>query len=367
MKRCGFSTMPRSWGALLGMLALACSAEPRLAERPLAEVGTIAVPSSLKSEPYAGYDGERMNRVAYRFTSTRFSVWPGGIVRYKQLLMVSVMAADASEAEYALTPRGMDVIYEQTSKRQVRPLGPGQLTTTEGQYYLGDNYEPAVQYVYVDKAKRLQIAWHAVKREIDVAQATAALTQMAASFRLARDPVAVYAEARTIPVRQAQKGARNRATVQAMLKREGFGPLLPGRPQLRNGVYLEWMADPEPRYQLLVPLGRVRVPANGTWLARPRPLTNASGIGWREHKGGEWEFSNHEHAYLPMDGLANLLAARQQDTAYVYFYYAATVRVEEEDDDKYLTTLDWFLSGVPEVQRLWRQGLLVGPGAPERD
>lgn len=160
-----------------------------------------------------------------------------------------------------------------------------------------------------------------------------------------------------------------------MLRREGYAALEPGAPVLRNGVYLEWMSDPEPRYQLLVPLGRMRAAANGSAVDRPRPLRTSSAeesrlagsIGWREIDEGDWRFSNQENEYLPMKGIAAVLEAQQQDRGSVYFYYAATVRVEEESDERRMTSLRWFLDGVPEVQRQWRAGILVGPGTPERE
>ena len=80
--------------------------------------------------------------------------------------------------------------------------------------------------------------------------------------------------------------------------------LEPGKPLLRNGVYLEWTSDAEPRNQLLVPLGRVRAAANGSMLGRPRPISDHAGasslpmagtIGWREVDDGDWRFYNDEH------------------------------------------------------------------------
>ena len=143
---------------------------------------------------------------------------------------------------------------------------------------------------------------------------------------------------------------------------------------LRSGVYVEWISDPEPRYQLLVPLGRVRAAANGSVMGRPRPIGARAGassvplagtIGWREVDDGDWRFSNDENAYVPMTGTQSLLAAQQTDRGFVYFYYIETVRVEEETDDTRLTSLHWFLDGVSAVQRRWREGTLVGPGKPE--
>jgi len=121
-----------------------------------------------------------------------------------------------------------------------------------------------------------------------------------------------------------------------MLRREGYGTLQPGKPVLKNDVYVEWMSDPEPRYQLLLPLGRVRVPANDSRGSRPRPVRLeqlAGSVGWREFVEGQWEFSNSENAYLPFAGIGAALAGENRDPAFVYFYYSATVRVEETEDD----------------------------------
>lgn len=218
--------------------------------------------------------------------------------------------------------------------------------------------------------------WHAVKNEVDLDTGVAQIARIASSFRIVRDPLAWFAAMRAAPRQEAERRASRLATVQAMLKREGYSGLAPGKPVLRNGVYLEWMADPEPRYQLLVPLGRVRAAANGSVVLRPRPARIPGGapgrpmagtVGWREVSDGEWVFSNQDNAYLPFEGVAALLAARQQDRGFVYFYYAATVRVEEESNERLLTSLSWFLDGLPDVQARWRDGSLVGPGKPERD
>ena len=136
------------------------------------------------------------------------------------------------------------------------------------------------------------------------------------------------------------------------------------------------MVDPEPRYQLLLPLGRVRVPAGATPASRPRPvrLDRASAtktewpgaLGWRELAEGQWTFSNYENAYLPFVGTSAALAQANSDPAFVSFYYSATVRVEEADDT-WLTTTRWFFDGLPEVRRLWREGKLVTGGVPAND
>ena len=349
--------------------------QPRITERPLADIAVISIPASIKNETNRAYTEEQTSRLPFQFSSTYFWASFGSITTYKELMIVSIMAPDATDAEYAALHRAMNLSYEQRTKIQTSAVGSGTLTITDGIYTRGSLSEPAVEYVYRDRARRLQVAWHAVKKEVDVATAVAKIARIASSFRIMRDPIATFAGMRAAPSKETAARAGKLATVKAMLQREGYTSLEPGKPVLRNGVYLEWMSDPEPRYQLLVPLGRVRAAANGSVVNRPRPFRSgdarrppmAGNIGWREIADGEWVFSNQDDDYLPFKGVGALLAAAQQDRAIVYFYYVATVRVEEASDDRLLTSLRWFLDGVPDVQRRWREGTLVTPGSPEKD
>lgn len=255
-------------------------------------------------------------------------------------------------------------------------MGTGTLTTTEGTYSRGGVTEAAFLSLYADRARRLQLVWHAVKKEIDLESAAAQVERIAASFRVVRDPLDWFAAMRAAPGQEAELRARRLATARSLFEREGFGTLVPGRPVLRQGVYVEWMSDPEPRYQLLLPLGRARAAAKGFVVDRPRPASGPGGaaaaalagsIGWREFADGEWVFSNQVQAYLPFKGIATVLAARQQDPAFVYFYHAATVRIEEESNEQRLSSPGWFFDGLPDVQRHWREGTLLSPGQPEKN
>jgi hypothetical protein len=349
------------------------SSQPRLKERALADMAVVGIPSDIKGPDNPVPFQSAQVRVSWSFSSTYLWASMGSIMRYKQLIVVALMPPDATAAEYDEMPRRMDISYEQRKQIRHEALGTGTLTVWQCVYARGAEIEPAYQYLYVDRTRRVQIAWHAVTKEVDLNTALAQLPRIAASFRVVHDPTALFATMRGAPKKEAEARASKLATVQAMLKREGFPSLVPGKPVLRNGVYLEWMADPEPRYQLLVPLGRVRAAANGSVVNRPRPVRGAAGaglagtIGWREVDDGDWRFMNDEYAYLPMQGIGEALAASQQDRGYVYFYYVGTVRVEEVDDLALLTSLKWFLDGVSDVQRRWREGTLVGPGKPETD
>jgi hypothetical protein len=285
-------------------------------------------------------------------------------------MAVALMAPDATAAEYEQLPHGMDISYERRKQIRHGTVGSGTLTVWEGRYELGTTSEPSYTYFYVDPMHRLQIVWHAVAREVDLATGVAQVPRIAASFRVVRDPIAMFTEMRDAPRKDTESRARKVATAQAMLHREGYSPLVPGKAISHNGVYLEWMSDPEPRYQVLVPLGKVRAPTNGSVMNRPRPVRSnatpmAGTIGWREFTDDGWVFSNGDNDYLPLEGIGELLAAKQQDRNFVYFYYVATVRVEEQEDDRLLTSIKWFLDGLPDLQRRWREGTLVAPGKPE--
>lgn len=383
-RRCGTTAAARVGTFHVGALLLVMAMPPRLTERSLADVAVVSVPANLKSPvgvserlrpPFdSGYNGEELGRLTFTFSSTYVWASFGSVTTYGQRMTVSVMAPDATAAEYAALPRGWSLGYERRRLVRTSTVGSGELTITEGVYSRGSLSEPSYEFVYRDRARRLHIVWHAVKKEVDLEAGIAQIGRIAESFRITRDPVATFAAMRGAPRKAADARDTRLARVKAMLQHEGFTGLEPGKPVLRDGVCVEWATDPEPRYQLLVPLGRVRAASNGAVVDRPRPIAAHAGgastplagsIGWREVDDGEWRFFNDENAYLPMSGTQALLAVQQADRGFVYFYYIGTVRVNEETDDTRLTSLRWFLDGVPAVQRRWRDGTLVGPGTPE--
>ena len=351
--------------------------QSRLAETELADVAVIGVPRGLK-EMYKGIRDDQAERLTFTFSKDYFWASLNGNIAYKQQLFVSIMAPDASDAEYEAPPKRFEFWYDNRRTVRTVTIGSGTLRIIEGVYVHNTLKEPSTTFLYADRARRLQIAWHAVKKEVeDLTAGTDVIGRMAASFQLKRDPAEQFAEMRDRPRKEAEEKVRKRALAMEMLQREGYGPLEPGKPVFKNGVYVEWMSDPEPRFQLLIPLGRVRVPANVTPGTRPRPATlrNPDGthrklpgtVGWRELVDGEWDHSNYENDYLPFDGISAVLNAEQRDPAFVYFYYSASVRVAEQVDDRFLQHLRWFFDHLPEVQRLWQEGKLVKYGVPAGD
>ena len=359
----------------LGLVVMLFS-QPRLAERALADIAVIKVPRSVKAmfkEPRENQAG----RLVFAFSDDYFWASFGSGMAYKQQLFVSVMAPDATEHEYSLYPWHYDLVYDEKKTVRTMAIGSGTLTVVEGFYMRNALREPSHTFLYADRARRLHIAWHAVKKEIDLETGTKVVARMAESFRIRRDPVQLFAEMRERPRKEAEERARKRALALATLAQAGYAPLEPGKPVLRNDVYAEWTTDPEPRFQLLLPLGRVRSTPNAREIDRPRPviLRNADGtrrslvgaVGWREFADDKWIFSNDESEYLPFPGIANILSERS-DSMFTTFYYSATIRVEEADTrDEWLGDLRWFFDSVPEVRRLWQEGKLVTGGKPQPD
>jgi hypothetical protein len=365
------------FGPTLALTAYAMLfAQPRLTERPLADVAIIAIPHMVKDEMYKGIRTDQAGRLTFTFSTSYFWASFGSGTAYKHQLFVSVMAPDATDAEYDAYPKHYNLSYDNRKKVRTSAVGSGTLTIYEGVYTQNSLAEPSHTFFYVDRRRRLQIAWHAVKKEIDLAAGADAIGRMAESFRIVREPTAEFAEMRDRPRKEAADRADRLAMAIETLKRAGYGALEPGKPIFRDSVYVEWMSDPEPRFQLLLPLGRIRTDPSSPRAARPRPgtLSVTSGmqrvwggtVGWREHIAGDWELSNNDNAYLPFEGIRAVMASQQTDPAFTYFYYSGTVRVERAGLDE-LRDLQWFFADLPHIRRLWRDGKLVRGGKPEDD
>jgi hypothetical protein len=233
----------------LSVLAM-FSAQPRMAQRALADIAVIEIPRSVKEEMYKGVRDDQAGRLTFSFSTSYFWASFGSSTAYKQMLFVSVMAPDASDAEYMEWPKLFTPSYDGRKVVRTSPVGSGSLTITEGVYRQNTLQEPAYTFLYVDHKRRLQIAWHVVKKEIDLATGVEVVGRMAASFRIVREPTAQFAAIRDRPRKEADDRARKLAMALEMLRREGYSTLEPGKPVLKNDVYVEWMSDPEPRYQL---------------------------------------------------------------------------------------------------------------------
>lgn len=347
--------------ALLGLGALAGD---RPVERRLDDVAVIALPARIGDEMLAGTRTADEGRLVFAFGTPYRWASLGSGPAYRQLLFVSLMAADAGDADYGRLPSGFHPLYDPSRRLPEEALGSGMLAVFAGTYRQNALQEPAHTFVYRDRTRRLQIAWHTVDEDVAPDAARELIEAMARSFRIVREPVAAFAEMRDRPHREAERRAANLQLARDALARAGFAGLEPGRPQSRDGVLAEWMSEPEPRFQLVKPLGLVRLPPGTPDARHPRPAPGiaASGsIGWREHWDGAWRFHNEANDYLPMPGIAARLAARQDDPDTLLLFYSVTVRVEEAGRAQ-VEGLGDFYRTLPAVEQAWRDGRLFrGP------
>src|SRR5215216_2320113 len=121
-------------GLALSVLTM-LSVLPQLKERALADVAVIGLPRSIKDEMYKGIRDEQAGRLTFTFSTSYFwASFGSSKIAYKHQLFVSLMAPDASEAEYAAYPRNMDFRYDTPRTVRTSAVGSGALTVIDGLY-----------------------------------------------------------------------------------------------------------------------------------------------------------------------------------------------------------------------------------------
>lgn len=359
---------------LMGSFFLFGFASDRLADRRLEGVGRIALPARVAAVGKGEAWDDDPSRLYFRFA--REYGWLaslGSSTAYRQIITVSLLAPDAGSADYERWPPRFEPLYSKLAKERTVALGQAHVAVSAGRYAQNALDEPAHVYVYVDPARRLQIAWHAVDEDVAAEDALEMLPRMAASFRVTTDPRAKFTEMRGRGASEQQRAAVPVAMARDALAKAGFAAAAPGKPVHARGVYVEWMDDPEPRFQLLKPLGLVPQGGSAPLIPRrPGGATSLRGsVGWRRHDEGAWASDNRDNAYLPLPGIEQALALRHTDVATTLYYYATTVRVEKADADT-IQALGFFFQELPAIERAWQQGELVDaerralPEAPPR-
>lgn len=360
----GLAPMAHRLIAAVGLLALVGLGGDRLVERPLPGIGTIALPAAMKpAHDVTAYDDDPA-RLYYRFADEYGLASLGSGTAYKQLLTVSLMATTATDADYRAWPERFSPLYSTVRAEPEVALGAGRLRVAAGRYAQNALDEPAHVYIYAEPARRLQIAWHVVDAGLAPEAVRALLPRVAASFAVTNDQRAKFAEMAGRGARAAAAEADAVARAKQALARAGFGAAAPGRPVVADGVYVEWMDDPEPRFQLLKPLGLVRHPGPARFFpprradAAGRPFPFSGSIGWRTREDDAWLTTNRDDDYLPLPGIARELARRQDDPATTLYYYATTIRVALADPAA-IDALGNFLAELPAVERAWQAGEIV--------
>ena len=112
----------------LGLLTVP-SLQSRLVERRLADIAAIAVPRGIKDETSKGVREDQIGRLTFSFSTTYFWASFGSGPAYGQKLWVSVMAPDATDAEYAAFP---EVVRSDVRRPLLLPLGQCPWRPTRG-------------------------------------------------------------------------------------------------------------------------------------------------------------------------------------------------------------------------------------------
>jgi hypothetical protein len=189
------------------------------------------------------------------------------------------------------------------------------------------------------------------------------IPRMAASFQMRSDPLDKFAEMGSRGAREEARVAAARELARETLVRAGFGDAAPGKPQRVQGVYAEWMEHPEPRYQLVKPLGLLRTGGAAAVIpslrdAQGKRLDLRGSIGWRAVEEGTWASTNRDNGYLPLPGIDEEFARLHTDENTALYFFATTVRIEHADESA-IAGLNGFFEELPEVERAWQQGTLV--------
>ncbi|MFT3665471.1 hypothetical protein [Piscinibacter sp.] len=350
--------------ALFGLLGFGGD---RLVPRTLQGVGEISLPPRVVPFGAGGAQDDDPQRIHFRFE--RQFGWMaslGSSTAFRQLLTVSLMAPDAPAAAYERWPPGFSPSYATLRHERTLTFADARLKISAGRYAQNSLDEPAHLYLYADPSRRLHIAWHVVDEDVAPDAAVPMLQHIAASFKVTADLRAKFAEMAGRAGRAEARATAATLRARAALEKAGFGAAAPGKPVMVNGVYAEWMDHPEPRFQLLKPLGLML--REGAAAPVPRLPARADGwrgsVGWRQHAEGAWTHDNRGNAYLPMPGIAQALARRQTDAATRLYYFATTVRVEVADEAR-IDELGSFFDELPAVEATWQQGTLV-PGARQK-
>lgn len=341
----------------------------RLTARDLDGLARIEAPRRIKEDVYRARRSDRADRIT--FVLGNVHAWRSFAgAAYENALYISIMARDAPSAAYDRLPAEYveDVSSHYRQPREVlrEARDARVLRVTEALYERGS---PTASRTFVlsDPERRLQLVWHCEQDDVSLRKGVELMNRMAASFRIVAATEAVYEEVREQPRRAAREATRKRALAREMLARAGYLDLQPGRAVLRDGLYVEWMEAPEPRFQVLKVLGEVVATARSPAWRRPMPATVRNPDGSRrdlgatlwvwQHHEDRWQYRGDGEDYYPFQGITAALTADLKDPLRSLWVVSHTVRVAEAPDDR--ITLEHFRRALPGVEALWREGKLV--------
>lgn len=265
------------------------------ATRKLGDVATVDVPRKARLDAPFVFE-ERATWVGYRMS--RVHTWAmGSGTPYRANLFIALHAPGATKAS-----------YDEALKRAERELNGGaegwkqvethdQWDIGQGRYTINMLNEPTWRIKYRDPSRRVSVLWQVYQKDWSLDDARAAVLKMVASVRVLREPD--FSDIADRPRREAEERERRVKGAMDWLAQRGFAPLEPHRPLTREGITVEYMADPERRLMLYKPIA-----------ARPTATLPAYvRHGWRVVGDTGWEYHMPDNDYWPMVGTTRMLDA----------------------------------------------------------
>lgn len=290
------------------------------ATRKLGDVATIEIPRKARlDDAYLRF--ERASWVSFRMS--RVHPWAmGSSTPYRAYLYIAVHAPSAAKASYdearkeaAAEMNGGADGWKQVEKNERWDIG-------EGRYTVNLLNEPTWRIAYRDPSRRVSVLWQVYQKDWSLDDARAAVLKMVASVKVLREPP--FAEIADRPRREANARERNVKEAMAWLAERGFTPLAAHEPVTRDGITVEYMAQPERRLMLYKAIA-----------ARPGAgLPPFMSYGWREMADTGWEYHMPNGDYYPMEGTSRQLD-RTLPKPGPHYFLIRTVRLDVLDAADY--------------------------------
>ncbi len=303
---------------VMGLIAtlLGC-AKPKLVVRPLGDYAVIEVGDNSKVKDRIWLEE---NEKAILFRMDEVYPWAfSGVASYRQQLWVRLAAADAVQSIWPGHLDGAD------GKRPVEVYHKGPLRVLEGRVRKEADFEAARRFEWDEPENKLRIVWHCWSKLCALEEGLERMQRMASSFRLKRDWQERILAIRDLPRLAKIENAKKLALTLELLNKRGYQGMKPGVAVERDGVYAEWMLEPEARIQFVKFLGlRKSVDPKPQLRISEKcyPLT----AGWRLEDGS---YTNVDNAYLPMPGITELLNRVPRDAGPILYYAVLTIRIDE--------------------------------------
>ena len=301
--------------------------------RSLGDLATVAIPRKARLDEVYLF-AERATWVSFR--ASRVHAWAmGSGTPYRANLYVAIHARGATSSSYdeALA----------AAERELNGGGEGwkllqrdaQWEVGAGRYTVNMLDEPTWRLKYRDPARRVSVLYQVYQKDWSLEDAKGAVVKMAASVQLLREPD--FAEIADRPRRERE--GRDAAVDGAMrwLAARGFAPLAPHVPVTKDGVTVEYMAEPERRVMLYKAIAGE--PA--------RPLPAHVSYGWRVVADTGWEYHMPNGDYYPMEGITRMLD-RALPKPGPHYFLIRTIRLDAQDAESY--HLEDFFRGVASMR-----------------